>query len=554
MKGINSIKFAAFFFFVAMIVVNVSPAFAEDYWWSSNGGGTKWPSPQAGCDAAFVEFKASIPKGEFNRLTKDSETQWSCVFWNSSSHINITTYVFKRGGNGCTSPAVYNSDTGHCDLPSLDAGQVCDETKQADAMPKITSTAGECVMFSMADQAARCKYGSSQGTKFMDFWITFDSDGNPQSPPNPEKFGCKVDVLSVAQCKMPAPSCKDGICVEKQVAKCKVAASFTGEVAGNGGSLTIGNPQTGSEGVCPDGVDCTPPDEPQQKENKQCNYVYDEDGRKVCDSRQFQGDPGSMNCGEFNGGGYTCTAKVPTANGIDISTKIDTTPNSDGSSTSTKTDVAIKYNCPNGYSSCTVTNTTTTTTTHTNADGSIAGSSSTTVCSGAECGGSSGSGGGGNGGKGDDTTNCDPATDPKACEGGSTDGGGKKCDAPIQCDGDAVMCAILQQQHKDTCELMAEPSDEEKSKFEQDKAAEATKVDQLQEQLDDKASSLFSDFQAKATGNQYGGRCFDDVSFEFMGSTFTLPASQVCPYLALFRYAVVAMAYLAAARIVSRGI
>lgn len=329
--------------------------------------------------------------------------------------------------------------------------------------------------------------------------------------------------------------------------------TYTGEVASPAGPLQIASEDGSETGLCPDGVDCKLPDEPEVKENKQCNYVYDEDGRKVCDSRIYQGDPGDVSCGDVNGV-FTCVGKAPKANGIDISTSIDTMPNSDGSTTSTKTDVATKYNCPDGYSSCTVTNTTTTTTTHTNADGSIAGSSSTTVCSGAECGGSSGSGGGGNGGKGDDTTNCDPATDPKACEGGSTDGGGKKCDAPIQCDGDAVMCAILQQQHKDTCELMAEPSEEEKSKFEQDKAAEATKVDQLQEQLDDKAKTIFSDFQTKASGNQYGGRCFDDVSFEFMGSTFTLPASQVCPYLALFRYAVVAMAYLASARIVSRGI
>uniref|UniRef100_UPI00273A7D7F virulence factor TspB C-terminal domain-related protein n=1 Tax=Pseudomonas sp. RW407 TaxID=2202894 RepID=UPI00273A7D7F len=169
-------------------------------------------------------------------------------------------------------------------------------------------------------------------------------------------------------------------------------------------------------------------------------------------------------------------------------------------------------------------------------------------------GGGGGGGGGGNGGKGDDTTNCDPATDPKACEGGSTDGGGKKCDAPIQCDGDAVMCAILQQQHKDTCELMADPSDEEKSKFEQDKATEETKVDQLQEQLDDKASSIFADFQTKASGSEYGGACLTDQTVDVMGHEITFKWSVACPYLLWLRYALIAMAYFYAARIISRAI
>uniref|UniRef100_UPI001C483D87 hypothetical protein n=1 Tax=Pseudomonas sp. RW407 TaxID=2202894 RepID=UPI001C483D87 len=363
MKGINSIKFAAFAFFVAMILANVSPAFAQDYYWYwGTTSITIYQTPLAACQGYYKGKGYSDFK-----VTMVTVSKYKCEGLYQGTWY-FDAYML-RYGSGCPAGSEYDVSTGLCNVPSPDAGQVCDSNKQADEMPKITNTAGECVMFSNADQAARCKYGSSQGTKIMDFWITFDSDGNPQSPPNPEKFGCKVDVLSVAQCKMPAPSCKDGICVEKQVAKCKVAASFTGEVAGNGGSLTVGNPQTGSEGVCPDGTDCTPPDEPKTKDDKQCNYTTDAEGRKVCDSRQFNGDPGAVSWGEVNGQ-WVPIVKAPTANGIDISTKIDTTPNSDGSSTSTKTDVATKYNCASGYASCSVTQTTTTTTTHTNADGS----------------------------------------------------------------------------------------------------------------------------------------------------------------------------------------
>ncbi|MCE4068536.1 MULTISPECIES: virulence factor TspB C-terminal domain-related protein [Pseudomonas] len=544
------------FLFFVLLACSLE-ASALDYYWYAKGtnGNIHYATPRAGCDEALVNWKKSYSEGFEQWFVKDSETQWRCRFKSSPGGTNFQEWTWIRAGDSCTAPATYDPNTGACKTPSPDAGKQCKEPDST-GFPWIVGTDGICTPYLNADAPARCKRLSNK-TEATKYWITFSTDGNPQAPPSPEKYGCKVSLTIGANCKPPAA--KGGVngvsLAPAQASHCLVAATFTGEAAPDAqASQSAANPATGQDGECAEGQDCTVADPPKVDDKQDCNYTTDAEGRKVCSSSQFNGDPGNMDCGSVNGK-FTCVTKPASSNGIKIDTSIKTTANSDGSATSVKTDVSTKSNCPAGSSSCKVTTTTTTTTTHKGSDGSITGTSSETTCKGDECSGAStGGGGGGNNGKGDDTTNCDPATDPKACEGGSTDGGGKKCDAPIQCDGDAVLCAILQQQHKDTCELMADPSDEERSKFEQDKAAETAKVDKLQSDLDDKASSLFSDFQAKASGNQYGGQCLQDKQVDVMGATISLPFSQVCPYIALLRYAVVAMAYLAAARIVSRGI
>lgn len=530
---------------VLLFAASPIASFAQSFYWGDAPG---YPTPLAYCEAN---------KGIHTNVYVTFQSPTLALCWGRHSSGAVLNFgQVGRSGDSCPPDSQYDEATGSCKIPSLDAGKAC-EGKGRDLMQRIVNTSGECIDFSLADPAARCKFMSDSGTRFPTISVTFDQDGTPQPAVNADFQGCKIDVVSTQHCKLPPPSCARGICMPRQSAPCKVAASFTGEVADSGGPIQVADPGANKDGVCPDTIDCTPPDIPSTKENKQCNYVLDGEGRKVCDSRMFNGDPGEQNCGTVNGGAFTCTSRPPVGSGSDVSTKIDTKANADGSTTSTKTDVATQYNCDGKYSDCKITTTTTTTTTHKNADGSVSGTNSSTTCAGDQCGAASGAGvggGGGNKGKGDETTNCDPATDPKACEGGSTDGGGKKCDAPIQCDGDAVMCAILQQQHKDTCELMAEPSTEEKSKFEQDKAAEVAKVDVLQEDLDQKASGLFADFKVKASGGQYAGQCLADKQVDIMGTSFTFPFSKACPYLYLLRYAIIAMAYLAAARIVSRGI
>lgn len=541
-------------------------AFAEDFYWNAyddRGMGTPYQgaSPKAASTAYFqanCTVSCSLIGSPACTMQNNDPTSFVCiVLYKTPSFPNGYSRASQvsRKGDSCPQGATYEPSTGVCKLPSPDSGNLC-AGKDANGVPNIVNIDGECVPYFYADRQSQCKSLANkiESTKY---WISFGSDGNPQSPPNPEKYGCKVDFLIGANCKPPAgkPGAGEISMPPNQVARCTVAATFTGEVAPDSqASQAAANPEANQDGQCGPDQNCDVPTPPTEEQKQDCNYVYDDRGARVCSSFQYKGDPGNMDCGSVNGK-FECITRPASSNGTKVDTKVETKANSDGSSTTTKTDVATKVECPSGANSCKTTTTTTTTTTSKHANGEVTGSSSQTTCKGDNCSGaSSGGGGGGNNGKGDQTTNCDPATDPKACEGASTDGGGKKCDAPIKCDGDAVMCAILQQQHKDTCELMKEPTEEQKSKLQQDTVAEQAKVDALQTELDQKATSLFADFQAKASGSQYGGKCLEDKQVDIMGASFTFPFSQACPYLYLLRYALIAMAYLAAARIVSRGI
>jgi len=211
-------------------------------------------------------------------------------------------------------------------------------------MPALYNSQGQCVSWDKADKPALCKSLAKSGTSFTDLYVAFDGDGNPEKP-QAEKFGCEVNVVDVAQCKMPVPKCGSGICIEHMVTKCRVGVTFTGNVAGDGNGT--GYPVSGGageEGVCPEGVDCTPKPEPVFEESKPCNYMYN--GQVVqCESSEFKGDPGEMNCGRVNNGPYTCTKKVPQSNGIDIKTKITTEPTADGGTKVTKEDEHTKTVC-----------------------------------------------------------------------------------------------------------------------------------------------------------------------------------------------------------------
>jgi len=211
-------------------------------------------------------------------------------------------------------------------------------------MPALYNSQGQCVSWDKADKPALCKSLAKSGTTFTDLYVAFDGDGNPEKP-QAEKFGCEVNVVDVAQCKMPVPKCGSGICIEHMVTKCRVGVTFTGNVAGDGnGSGYPVSGGAGEEGVCPEGVDCTPKPEPVVEESKPCNYMYN--GQVVqCESSEFKGDPGEMNCGRVNNGPYRCTKKVPQSNGVDIKTKITTEPTADGGTKVTKEDQHTKTVC-----------------------------------------------------------------------------------------------------------------------------------------------------------------------------------------------------------------
>jgi len=247
-------------------------------------------------------------------------------------------------------------------------------------MPSIVNTSGKCVPWNESDKPSNCKYLASQGSQPTKIYVAFDANGNPENPPV-DKLGCEAAAVSTAHCKMPVPRCGSGICVQTYVAKCEVLVNFTGNVAGDSNNPFPVSTGPGEEGVCPDGVDCTPPDEPVIEESKPCNYMYN--GAVVgCESSEFKGDPGQMNCGTVNGGAYTCTKKVPTSNGVDIKTKITTEPQADGTTKQTKEDVHTKTVC-SAPGSCTTQTTTNNVVTIKDGNGNTI--SETGSCTGANC-------------------------------------------------------------------------------------------------------------------------------------------------------------------------
>ncbi|WP_237616062.1 hypothetical protein, partial [Pseudomonas aeruginosa] len=164
-----------------------------------------------------------------------------------------------------------------------------------------------------------------------------------------------------------------------------------------------------------------------------------------------------------------------------------------------------------------------------------------------------GTGGGGTG-------QCDPAKDPNKCGSGSSISGDGDCKVAIQCNGDAIQCAIVRQ------EKLARCADEEFRTVDDKK-------------IQDLKNTLAGEFSGpeyepiKATGEnthdlsklldtsgRFSKACpvIPDVSFPWFGSTQTVSLSSVssdlCTYLQWFGYLLVAFAMRAAAEIIARGL
>lgn len=310
------------------------------YWYSATSfigsgtstGTTRYPSANAAC-AAVVPAGYSEGYGYANQ----------CY-----AKLGGTTYAigsYKYNSEQCTNGAngLYCVAVG---------GESCEGSEPPlSGFGHIKNSAGECVDFTRADTPSQCKsLGGTSG--FTNVQISFGSDGSPIPPPPMDVQGCAAVPGPTAHCKMAPERCTSanglGLCMQSSTNTCRIAVSFTGATAGDGSILPIGG--NGEDGVCPPGEDCTPPTPPDQREDKPCNYVYDGEGRKVCDSSQWQAKPGETSCGLVNGQ-MTCIGKAPTSNGINIGTKIEEKQNADGTTTTTKTDTVTETNC-NGANSC----------------------------------------------------------------------------------------------------------------------------------------------------------------------------------------------------------
>lgn len=303
-----------------------------------------------------------------------------------------------RYGNGCTPPKVYDAEKGECVEPEED---------------KCLPTVGQIVEH-------QHKIGTlSEGGVILQNTRT--------DPPG---------VLCQSSCQY----------------------AFTMEGASRCYRFMEGNDQ--NSGFCVyrykgNGVSCpntndpspnTPPPEilPSRDKSNECtSKVTDAEGRThySCLATDTFKEPGTMQCGEVNGV-YGCKEGKPSPTQKTSETKTEVTEKtaSDGSSTTSTTTTTTTTNC-SGVNACSSTTSVTNGTSKTNADGTSGGES--TTCKGSGCKSSDK--------PGEDKDENDDKEEEKEPEREAS--GVEDCAAPLQCTGDAIDCAMVQQQKKLRCEV-----------------------------------------------------------------------------------------------------
>lgn len=536
-------------------VVFSQGAWAADYYWQSQY------STQGISSGSFVSSSAV---SSCKQLT--SSMGWldagssfsSSVFYVCRYQVqaNVTGFTnFERSGDSCPSGSTYDESNGGCVFPSQPPGTLCPD-HPSDGLPEgsnpyVYKSDGTCSRVMGADKPAQCKYLAmyrpSQTVKFKvaDWEKDAGASTDPESSKIDSKFGCKVQTLKGSECvyspsyvtdqKLPDGS----FYVVPGSNTCTVDAVVTGEVNANGpdspsGTECLVNPTV-----------CDLPEPENTKEDKPCTPVVDAEGRKSCSIFEAEKHDDSDNCGTGVDGVFKCTPSAPKSNGIHMATVEELKALADGKTQKTTTKKQTETACGQHPSSCITKVTETKNVSITNADGSVDSNSGS--CKGASC--PSGS---------NPDVNGDGFGDCKGTECGEEEKGGSAstsgdCGIPPPCDGDPFQCAILKQSWQNTCKELEPPTTEQQEIMDQKVADSENKIVEEQQKLDQKVTALIADFKAgSAPGSVGSGVCFPDYPIQFLDRQIILPFSQVCPFLSLLAKAMLVVAYLAAARIVSR--
>lgn len=117
----------------------------------------------------------------------------------------------------------------------------------------------------------------------------------------------------------------------------------------------------------------------------------------------------------------------------------------------------------------------------------------------------------------------------------------------FSCEGDAIQCAIAQEQHRRACKLFDDESAESKL-YNDNKGKKGNQTGDLpgNETISIAGRVNTSD----AIG---GGGCFGDLNLTVWHTSVSLPLSNLCQYLAMLGNILVAVSMLMAARIITRG-
>lgn len=467
---------------------------------------------------------------------------------------STTSSAVYRSGDSCPSGATYNSSTGSCDVPAQPPGTLCPDHLEPGvdgSNPYIYKSDGTCSRVMGADKPAQCKYLAmyrpSQTVKFKvaDWQKDAGASTDPEASKIDLKIGCQVQTLKGSKCvyspsyvtdqKLPDGS----FYVVPGSNTCTVDAVVTGEVSVNGPDSPSGTECLVNPSVC------ELPEPQNNKEEKPCTPVVDAEGRKSCSVFESQKHDDSDNCGTGPDGAFKCTPAVPKSNGVHIATEEELKALADGKTQKTTTKKQTETTCGQYPSSCVTKVTETKNVSITNSGGAVESNSGS--CKGASCPSDTNPDV-----NGDGFGDCKGPDCGKEEKGGSAGTSGD-CGVPPPCDGDPFQCAILKQSWQNTCKELEPPTTEQQNIMDQKVADSENKIVELQQELDQKVSTLISDFKAGSTVGSVGsGVCLPDYPIQFLDRQITLPFSQVCPYIAMLAKALLVIAYMVAARIVSR--
>lgn len=239
-----------------------------------------------------------------------------------------------------------------------------------------------------------------------------------------------------------------------------------------------------------------------------------------------------------------------TTSGSSTGTTTGTTSTGDGSGTSTGTTTTTT----GGTSTTTTTGATTTGATTTGATTTTTGATTTSTSTGTTSNGSTSTGSmptgntttTGNSDGSDPNSFCKKNPTLNICQNSTVSG---EC-AATTCTGDAITCAILQEQRKANCEAKERNSHSDLS------TAILNGADPQAESLPslEKANVIELNNTPNSPSPWLGSSCFADQSFELMNQTLVIRFSKLCDGLIAFRGLVMLIAGLASFKMVSRSV
>lgn len=146
---------------------------------------------------------------------------------------------------------------------------------------------------------------------------------------------------------------------------------------------------------------------------------------------------------------------------------------------------------------------------------------------------------------------CEKTPSSKLCKDGSEDGSkfSGSCGGGFACEGDAIQCAMAQEQHRRACKLFDDKDSPEYKLYE----AEKGKTGSRTVDLPGNETIAFGQSMYDSSNALGPGTCISDLPVDVLGQTVSLPISQICPHLATLRLALLAFGALLWVLIVFRG-